>query len=220
MTSRSKTRVTTSHWGAFRVITEGNRIVATDVFEADPYPSSIASALPAAVHHKTRVARPSFRRGWLDGGDRARLRRGADEFVELPWDEALDITAAELQRVIAEHGNGSIFGGSYGWASAGRFHHAQSQLHRFLNQMGGYVRSRHTYSNGALTVIMPHVVGSTRGYLDRATDWSVLAEHTDLFVCFAGLPMKNTTVLCSRPCSRNAPRTRPTPRSRARIMAA
>ena len=97
--------------------------------------------LPAAVHHHSRVARPSFRRGWLEGGDRARELRGRDEFVELPWDEALDITAAELQRVISEHGNGSIFGGSYGWASAGRFHHALSQLHRFLNVNGGYVSS-------------------------------------------------------------------------------
>jgi hypothetical protein len=29
------------------------------------------------------------------------------------------------------------YGGSYGWASAGRFHHAQSQLHRFLQKFGG-----------------------------------------------------------------------------------
>jgi biotin/methionine sulfoxide reductase len=33
----------------------------------------------------------------------------------------------------------AIFGGSYGWGSAGRFHHPQSQLHRFLNCIGGYV---------------------------------------------------------------------------------
>ena len=111
------------------------------------------------MHHKTRVARPSFRRGWLDGGDRARQRRGSDEFVELPWDEALDITAAELQRVIDEHGNGSIFGGSYGWASAGRFHHALGQLHRFLNVSGGYVSSVASYSTAAAQAIIPHVFG-------------------------------------------------------------
>ena len=52
----------------------------------------------------------------------------------------------------------------------------------------------HSYSNGALTVIMPHVIGSTRSYLDSAMDWSVIERHTELFVCFGGIPLKNTTV--------------------------
>ena len=42
-----------------------------------------------------------------------------------------------------------IFGGSYGWSSAGRFHHAQSQVHRFLNTIGGYSFFKDTYSSGA-----------------------------------------------------------------------
>src|SRR5438128_9829568 len=41
---------------------------------------------------------------------------------------------------------------------------------------------------------MPHVVGSMREFLDRATAWSVLERHTELFVCFAGIPLKNTMV--------------------------
>ena len=159
MSSGTETRVTTSHWGAFRVVTEGNRIIATERFDNDPCPSSISEALPAAVHHRTRVARPAFRRGWLDGGDRARARRGSDEFVELPWDEALDITAAELRRVIDEHGNEAIFGGSYGWASAGRFHHSLGQLHRFLNVCGGYVYSVASYSTAAAQAIIPTYSG-------------------------------------------------------------
>src|SRR5207245_2391293 len=75
-----------------------------------------------------------------------------------------------------------------------RFHHAQSQLHRFLNCLGGYVRGEHTYSNGAQSVIMPRVVGSMREFLDGATAWSVLERHTELFVCFGGIPIKNTMV--------------------------
>ena len=58
-------------------------------------------------------------------------------------------------------GPAAIFGGSYGWASAGRFHHAQSQVHRFLNTaLGGYVRSVNSYSAGASAVILPHVLGT------------------------------------------------------------
>ena len=86
MSVNSRTRVTTSHWGAFRVTTENDRIVGVESFAEDPNPSLIPGSLPAAVHHRSRVARPAIRRGWLEGGDRAPERRGADEFVELPWD--------------------------------------------------------------------------------------------------------------------------------------
>src|SRR4029077_8733521 len=100
----------------------------------------------------------------------------------------------ELRASYEAHGGSAVYGGSYGWSSAGRFHHAQSQLHRFLNCLGGYVRGEHTYSNGAQSVIMPHVVGSMREFLDRAPAWSVLQRHTELFVCFGGIPIKNTMV--------------------------
>ena len=196
MASKLESRVTTSHWGAFRVLTDGNRIVGTERFEPDPDPSAIPNSLAAAVHHRTRVARPSFRRGWLAGGDRARQHRGDDEFVELPWDEALDITAQELQRVIREHGNGSIFGGSYGWASAGRFHHALGQLHRFLNVNGGYVSSFGSYSTAAAQAIIPHVFGLNflkmyRGFMNS---WPVIADNTRMLVMFGGINPKNSQV--------------------------
>lgn len=196
MTSR-QTKVTTSHWGAFRVTTENDRIVGVEPFELDPNPSDIPKILPEAIHHRSRVQRPSFRRGWLEGGpDRAREKRDSDEFVELPWDEALDITAAELDRVREEHGNGAIFGGSYGWASAGRFHHALGQIHRFLNSIGGYVASRASYSTAAAQAIMPHVFGMhflklTYGY---QTAWSTIAEHTQTLVMFGGINPKNAQV--------------------------
>jgi len=196
MANRIQSRVTTSHWGAFRVLTEGNRIVGTEAFAADPHPSHIPDTLPAAVHHSSRVARPSFRRGWLDGGERARHLRGSDEWVELPWDEALDITAAELQRVIAEHGNGAIFGGSYGWASAGRFHHALGQLHRFLNVNGGYVSSVASYSTAAAQAIIPHVFGINflKMYRSVQNAWPTIAEHTRMLVMFGGINPKNSQV--------------------------
>ena len=72
----------------------------------------------------------------------------------------LPLLAGELRRVHEAHGPEAIFGGSYGWSSAGRFHHAQSQIHRFLNTtFGGYVRSVNSYSAGASSVTLPHVLG-------------------------------------------------------------
>ncbi len=92
------------------------------------------------------------------------------------------------------YGPDGVFGGSYGWASAGRFHHAQSQLHRFLNCLGGYVRSVNTYIYGASSVLLPHVVGDMSLIKAAATAWPVIAEHTGLLVAFGGLSPKNSAM--------------------------
>jgi biotin/methionine sulfoxide reductase len=99
------------------------------------------------------------RRGWLEDGPGPDERRGADEYIAISWEQALGLAANELQRVAELHGPQAVFGGSYGWSSAGRFHHAQSQVHRFLNTtIGGYVRSVWSYSSAAASVILPHIV--------------------------------------------------------------
>ena len=134
------------------------------------------------------------RRGWLERGPGPTRDRGSDSFVELSWDEALDRAAAELERVRGAHGNRAIFGGSYGWASAGMFHQSQSQLHRFLNTIGGFTSHRDSYSIGASLVLLPHLVGSSAAVFRKATTWNVIAKHTELLVAFGGLPLKNTFV--------------------------
>jgi biotin/methionine sulfoxide reductase len=184
----------TSHWGAFEAEVEDGRVVAVHPYRDDPDPSPLLDNIPASVRHPARIAQPMIRAGWLDRGPGPAGRRGAEPFVPVSWATATDLLARELGRVYRDAGGEAVYGGSYGWASAGRFHHAQSQLHRFLNCLGGFVRSAHTYSTGALTVIMPHVIGDMRGFLDRASAWSVLERHTELFVCFGGIPLKNTMV--------------------------
>lgn len=192
-----QTRVTSSHWGAFRVTTENDRIVGVSPFQADPAPSSIPSILAEAVHHSSRVKKPSIRRGWLEGGsDRDRQQRGDDTFVELDWAEALDIAASEIDRIRNEHGNEAIFGGSYGWASAGRFHHSLSQIHRFLNTTGGYVSSFGSYSTGAAQAIIPHVFGMPFLKLSYGVQnaWPTIADNTETLVMFGGINKKNSQV--------------------------
>lgn len=188
------TRVTSSHWGAFKITTEDDKVVAVAPFDADPNPSAISQILPAAIHHRSRIKRPSIRRGWLES--RQRDGRGTDEFVEVPWDEALDMAAEELNRVRQEHSNEAIYGGSYGWGSAGRFHHAQSQIHRFLNSIGGYVSSFGSYSTGCAQSIMPHVFGELflRFTYDAQDSWETIAARTQTLVMFGGINPKNSQV--------------------------
>ena len=131
--------LTSSHWGAFRAEVEGGRVVGVRPFEKDPDPSPIITSMPDGLYARSRVAEPMIRQGWLEHGPGGkREERGADAFVPVPWERALDLVAGELARVNERHGNAAIFAGSYGWSSAGRFHHARTQLHRFLNCHGGF----------------------------------------------------------------------------------
>jgi biotin/methionine sulfoxide reductase len=113
----------------------------------------------------------------------------------MEWDAVLDLLAGELKRVHDTHGAGGVFGGSYGWASAGRFHHAQSQLHRFLNvALGGYVRSVNSYSAGASMVILPRVLGGYDDVSRRNVSWDEIVAHTDIVLAFGGMATKNSRV--------------------------
>lgn len=183
-----------AHWGMFDVESADGDVSAVHPYAGDADPSPILGNLPGSVRHRARITGPAVRRGWLESGPGPSEVRGADEFVAVSWDELTELLARELRRIVDRHGNRAIFGGSYGWASAGRFHHAQSQVHRFLNMLGGYTRSVHTYSLGATGVIMPRVVGTHWKLFARSTNWDVIAANTDLMVCFGGVPLKNTAV--------------------------
>ncbi len=182
-----------SHWGAFDVTVRDGDIASVQPMH-DPDPSPLLGNLPGSLRHPVRIETPVARRGWLERGPGPTRDRGNDSFVAISWDEALDRAADELKRVVAQHGNRAIFGGSYGWASAGMFHQSQSQLHRFLNLIGGFTAHRNSYSIGASLVLLPHLVGSSATVFRRATAWDVIARHTDLMVAFGGLPLKNTFV--------------------------
>lgn len=194
-------RLVWAHWGAYEAIADSPTASAVSLrgLPEDPDPSPIGLEMLGALRSATRVRRPAVRAGWLAAHRRGEIDgrgagRGREPFVEVSWDTALDLVAAELERVRSRHGNASIFGGSYGWSSAGRFHHAQSQVHRFLNAIGGYVRHTDSYSLGAARVLMPHIVASIDELMAIHHGWDVLAEHTKLFVSFGGVPAKNAQI--------------------------
>jgi biotin/methionine sulfoxide reductase len=183
-----------SHWGAFCALPLGAREIEIVPHPRDPDPSALLGNIPASVSHPARIARPAARRGWLEDGPGPDDRRGRDEFVPLTWSRALDLIAEELRRVYGAYGPRGIFGGSYGWASAGRFHDAQSQIHRFLNLAGGYVRSVGSYSSGAATVILPHVIGPQSAVAGNTVSWDELVTESAVVLAFGGMALKNNDV--------------------------
>ena len=185
---------TASHWGVYEVETLDGAVRGARAASWDEDPSPIIHALPAVVQGTLRVREPYVRRGYLrHGPGRTSGERGRDSYVRVSWDRALGLLEAELARVKTQFGNTAIYGGSYGWASAGRLHHSPSVLKRFLGGFGGYVDKLGNHSFGAALHIMPYVVGSG-DIPGMASDWRSICEHTKLFVCFGGIHSKNAQV--------------------------
>ena len=188
--------LTSSHWGVYEFVVKNGRLTALNPFSHDRDPSPIGPSIIDLLEDPTRITKPAVRESWLRGGPgTATHKRGSERFITLSWDEAEKLVADELKRVIKTKGNQAIYAGSYGWASAGRFHHAQSQVHRFLNSIGGYTSSKNTYSYAAAEVIIPHVLGGNlMELLTLQTSWQSVCENTELMVAFGGLPAFNSQI--------------------------
>ena len=199
--TKTKTYLTSTHWGSYETVTKDGKLIRLEPFERDQDPSPIGHGIIGVIDDQTRIKTPMARHSWLlekrqgiPSSKESRQKRGKDAYVPISWDEAIALAGDELGRVIKDHGNSAIYAGSYGWASAGRFHHAQSQIHRFLNTIGGYTKSVNTYSFAAAEVIFPHVVGDFRGFLYHQTSWPSIIENTELFVAFGGVAIKNAQI--------------------------
>ena len=194
-----------AHWGAFYAIVEDGTLVGIEPFEHDPVPSPILGSVLDAPYADCRIQRPSIRRGWLENGPIGGAVRGAEDFVDVPWDEALDRVAAELARVRAKFGNDSIFGGSYGWSSAGRFHHAKTQLQRFLGCIGGFTNAVNNYSLAAAMAVLPHILGSYQACAGPVTSWDSIIRSSRFVIAFGGLAFKNLQITPGGPGAHECP---------------
>ena len=184
---------TASHWGVYNVETdECGDIVGGSPFEGDSHPPAYLFGLPEIVRGTLRIDQPYIREGYLRAREKSR-NRGGDSFVPVSWDHALRVVAEALSRVKSEFGNEAIYGGSYGWASAGRLHHGPSVLKRFLGLHGGYVDKRGNHSFGAALGIMPYVIGRS-DITEQVASWPEVISSTKLMVMFGGAALKNTQI--------------------------
>ncbi|MEO3387948.1 molybdopterin-dependent oxidoreductase [Mesorhizobium sp. CAU 1741] len=200
-------RVSLSHWGAFEATIEDGRFVSARPWRDGGADADMIGALPALVHSPLRIDRPHVRARFLRHREKAGGGgRGVDEMVPVDWDTALDLVASQLERVRDIYGPASVFGGSYGWSSAGRFHHARTQVRRFLAAAGGYTDQVGNYSWGAAHAILPHVLGNADAVSSDATDWRTIAQETDVVVAFGGLNPKNWRVTSGGAGNHHMPR--------------
>lgn len=177
-----------SHWGAYTVLVEDGKVVGVEPAPQDTRPSPIIHSVKEWMNPDRRILKPMIRSGWLAAREKSdRTQRGSDRFVEVSWDEAEALIATEIERVRSQFGNQSIFAGSYGWASCGRFHHPQTLLKRWLNLLGGFTGHVDTYSYAAGPVILKHVLGSDEALVGLASTLDTVVEHTETLLVFGSM---------------------------------
>ncbi|MBY8975026.1 molybdopterin-dependent oxidoreductase [Rhodobacteraceae bacterium NNCM2] len=182
-----------AHWGAFNLLVEDDKIVGVEPFERNPNPSPIIHAVPDWLDEDVRIAQPMVREGWLRDREKSDgSMRGKERMVPVSWDEANKLVAGEVKRVASQYGNASIFGGSYGWTSAGRFHHAAGQMQRLLNLAGGHTGHRDTYSVAAGAVLLRHVLGTNDEYQGHAVHIADVAENADHVLVIGALTLRTS----------------------------
>ena len=95
-----------------------------------------AQAMKSTVYSQDRILHPMKRVDFDPDGERNPHNRGISGYVQISWDEALDIVAKEIKRQKRVHGPGSItipLGSHHQWGNIGYY---LSSLLRFGNLIG------------------------------------------------------------------------------------
>ena len=181
-----------AHWGTFDAVVEDGRVIGVRPFARDPFPGTLIESVPDIVHARLPDRPPLCPQGLAGGrparraARRRRLRAGLLGPRRSAW------WPRRPRRVRAEHGPTSIFGGSYGWSSAGRFHHARTQLQRFLGLGGGYHRAgQRLFLRGGAGADAACRSARTRCCWAAPPTGRRSSRHAKVMLCLGGLPLKN-----------------------------
>ena len=182
------------HWGTYWVEVEDGKLKGIEPYEKIP-PPIISPGIVEAIDDPVRIRRPMIRKGGLRheaGRLEAEGRAGVVSRSSRcrgmrRWTSRRESWTASAVSMATPRSTPAPT------VYAGRFHHAQSQIHRFMNMIGG--QSVDNYSYAAANVIARHIVGEFKTeILNRHTTWDSIAANTDLVVMFGGLPIKNAQV--------------------------
>ena len=90
------------------------------------------------VYSPNRILYPLKRVDFNPDGDRSVQNRGKSGYVRISWDEALEIIASEIRRVIEKYGPQTIFSQSDGHGETKCLHGPHGTMRRLLNLLGGF----------------------------------------------------------------------------------
>jgi anaerobic selenocysteine-containing dehydrogenase len=90
------------------------------------------------AYSPNRITSPLKRVDWDPNGERNPQTRGESKYVAISWDEALDIVASELRRVMAKYGPETVLAQADGHGETGIVHPSHGCNTMLLKHLGGY----------------------------------------------------------------------------------
>ncbi|ALV23633.1 molybdopterin-containing oxidoreductase II, DMSO/TMAO/BSO reductase family, catalytic subunit [Campylobacter iguaniorum] len=194
---KNGTVFTAAHWGMLKATVKNGKVISSQPHQiTSKIPNPLQYTMPDLVY-KTRIKAPMVRKSYLQNPDSPKPElRGIDEWVEVKYEDAIKLVARELKKTRKQKGSQSIFAGSYGWYSSGKFHNPRILLHRFMNLSGGFTGTLGDYSTGATQIIMPHVVGGIEVY-EQQTSWPVVLESSKVVVMWGMNPISTLRIAWS-----------------------
>ncbi len=92
------------------------------------------------IYSPNRILYPLKRVDWDPKGNRNPQNRGKSKYVRISWDEATDIVAGEIKRVIKKYGPEAIFVQGEGHSESKVVHGPHGCSTLLLNLLGGYTQ--------------------------------------------------------------------------------
>jgi anaerobic selenocysteine-containing dehydrogenase len=101
-------------------------------------PGTYSLAYKKRVYSPNRILYPMKRADWDPDGERNPQNRGKSKYVRISWNEALDLIAKEMKRVIKENGPYAILAQMDGHGEMKNVHCSHACGTRLLKLLGGY----------------------------------------------------------------------------------
>ncbi|HEY96947.1 MAG TPA: molybdopterin-dependent oxidoreductase, partial [Dehalococcoidia bacterium] len=92
------------------------------------------------IFSPNRILYPLKRVDWDPNGERNPQNRGTSKYVRISWDEATDLIASELKRVIKKYGPHSVLCQADGHGETKNVHATHGCNTKLLDHLGGYAR--------------------------------------------------------------------------------
>ena len=184
-------KLVAAHWGVARVRMTDGRPALVPIVE-DMRPSERMADYLAGRDGAERLLAPKVREGYLracrEGRDPALTRegRGREAFVEVEWEEALELAARAIERTYADHGPSAVWGRSYGWKNTGEVNNPIGLLRRLLMLKGGFVQTFNSYSTAAIAAIQKVIAGSGDPDVPPAAE---VLEHAERVILWGADPV-------------------------------
>lgn len=189
-----KKKLTASKFGAFEATVKNGSINTVTPFGKDASPVDLVEHAFRIIDNPSRIKKPMVRKGFLTGDN---TTRGNNEFVEISWDQAIDILYQQLENTQQKYGPSGIYAHS-SWGPIGQLGSCSNTMKRALNLHGKVLSSSGYYSTAAAQSILPEVVGDIEVY-SMQTSLEYVAEETEILVLWACDPLKNLKIGFSVP---------------------